>query len=312
MIQGNGTATTEASSKEIRGIASAVTGQTRLVGVFGWPVEHSLSPAMHNAAFAALGLPYIYIPFPVRPDAIGAAIRALPALGIVGVNLTIPHKERVLPFLDEITREAREVGAVNTVHCIEGRLVGDNTDGRGFFVPVRELGLDLADRTVVVLGAGGAARSVVFRLAHEGARVVLTNRSIARAESLASACRDAGLASVDVVPGTDRGTLQDAISRSVLLVNTTRVGMYPDQGEIPDVPLEALHPGLLVYDLVYNPVETMLLKRARERGCATLTGVKMLVYQGAVAFQRWTGTWPPTELMERAVLEGLLARERSY
>ena len=120
------------SSKINRGILPLVRGDTRVVGVFGCPVEHSLSPAMHNAAFAALRLSFIYVPFPVSPDALGTAIRSLPALGIVGVNLTIPHKENVLPFLDTITDAAREVGAVNTVHCVEGRLLGDNTDGRGF------------------------------------------------------------------------------------------------------------------------------------------------------------------------------------
>src|SRR5581483_10375763 len=159
----------------------------KVVGVFGHPVSHSLSPAMHNAAFAALGLPYVYVPFPVAPEEIGPAVRSLSSLGIVGVNLTIPHKESVLPFLDEITSEAREVGAVNTVHCTEGRLLGDNTDGRGFYEPLRELGVTVAGKRVVVLGAGGAARAVVFRLAREGAQITLANRTRERAERLARA-----------------------------------------------------------------------------------------------------------------------------
>ena len=294
------------ASKIDRGILPLVRGNTRVVGVFGFPVEHSLSPAMHNAAFAALRLSFIYVPFPVSPDALGSAIRSLPALGIVGVNLTIPHKENVLPFLDAITDEAREVGAVNTVHCVEGRLLGDNTDGRGFYEPLHELGLSLSGRQAVVLGAGGAARSVVFRLLREGANVVLTNRTLDRAERLAQDAAEAGYsAQVRVVDGKSEKELGNAIAGAELLVHTTRVGMHPTPDAMPPVPLEAFHPNLLVYDLVYNPVETRLIQEARRRGCRTLTGVKMLVYQGAAAFERWTGLWPPTELMEAAVLEGL-------
>ena len=294
-----------------RGILPQIHGDTRVVGVFGYPVAHSLSPAMHNAAFAALRLSYIYIPFPVSPDALGSAIRSLPALGIVGVNLTIPHKEHVLPFLDAITEEAREVGAVNTVHCVEGRLIGDNTDGRGFYEPLRELGLSLRGKSVVVLGAGGAARSVVFRLLREGAYVILTNRTPERAARLAQDAANAGYgAQVRVVHGEAEGELRNAIAGAELLVHTTRVGMHPEKDALPPVPLEAFHPNLLVYDLVYNPVDTRLIQEAQSRGCRTLTGVKMLVYQGAAAFERWTGVWPPTAVMEAAVLEGLKSPTR--
>jgi shikimate dehydrogenase len=284
-----------------------VSGNTKVIGVFGFPVEHSLSPAMHNAAIAALRLAFIYVPFKVLPDQIGPAIQSLRSLGIVGINLTIPHKERVLPFLDEITDEARDVGAVNTVHCVEGRLLGDNTDGRGFYEPLRELGVTVAGKRVVVLGAGGAARAVVFRLAREGAQITLANRTRERAERLALAVAEAGLGRATVQTTTLERTpeLADAIAGAELLVHTTRVGMIPETDVLPPVPLEAFHPNLLVYDLVYNPVETLLLKQAQARGCRTLTGVKMLVYQGAAAFQRWTGHWPPTDVMEQAVLRGL-------
>ena len=301
-----------------------IRGSTKVVGVFGHPVAHSLSPAMHNAAFAALDLPFVYVPFPVVPDAIGPALRSLPALGIVGVNLTIPHKESALPFLDAITEEAQRVGAVNTVHCAEGRLLGDNTDGRGFLQPLGEAGVSVRGQMVVVLGAGGAARSVVHRLAAEGARVVLANRTRERAERLAleaveslaalqgrgiAADNDAGNGSVQVVTWDEtpasRLEMAEALLRARVLVNTTRIGMVPDSDGLPPIPLDALTPALLVYDLVYNPIETRLLQEARRRGCETLTGVKMLVYQGAAAFERWTGVWPPTDLMEQAVLEGL-------
>jgi shikimate dehydrogenase len=284
-----------------------VRGSSRVMGVFGWPVEHSLSPAMHNAAFAALRLPCVYVPFPVRPEEIGTAIRSLPALGIVGVNLTIPHKENVLPFLDEITDEAREIGAVNTVHCVEGRLLGDNTDGRGFYEPLRELGVTLSGKSVVVLGAGGAARSVVFRLVREGATVYLFNRTRERAERLVQSISDVGYPEgcVRILPEGEETALRRALGDAELLVNTTSIGMYPHHEVPPPVPPDALPPDLMVYDLIYNPVETKLLQEARIRGCRTLTGVKMLVGQGAAAFQRWTGLWPPTDVMEAAVLRGL-------
>jgi shikimate dehydrogenase len=283
-----------------------ITGDTKVVGVFGYPVEHSLSPAMHNAAFAALELSYIYIPFPVRPDSLGPAIRSLSHLGIVGVNLTIPHKEHVLPFLDAITDEAREIGAVNTVYSQDGKIYGDNTDGRGFYEPLQEQGITLRGRQVVVIGAGGAARAVVFRLAREGAQIVLTNRSWERAERLAQAVSAGyGINTIKTVAWEETQELGEAIARAELLVHTTRIGMYPEVDALPPLPLEAFHPDLLVYDLVYNPVETLLLKQAQARGCRTLNGVKMLVYQGAAAFERWTGIWPPTGVMEAAVLKGM-------
>ena len=284
-----------------------IHGDTKVVGVFGWPVEHSLSPAMHNAAFRVLEMPYIYVPFPVRPDAIGSAVRSLPSLGIVGVNLTIPHKESVIPFLDEITQEAGDVGAVNTVHCVNGMLVGDNTDGRGFFQPLEELGFQGAGKSVVVVGAGGAARSVVFRLIREGASVILTNRTRERAERLANDVSKAGLNGfeIEIVSSEDQDRLSQAIQASELLVQTTRVGMYPNSDELPDIPMDAFHSELIVYDLIYNPLKTRLLQAAELRGCRTISGVKMLVTQGAAAFERWTGIWPPTDVMEAAVVQSL-------
>jgi shikimate dehydrogenase len=286
-----------------------IHGKTQILGVFGCPVEHSLSPAMHNAAIAALELSYIYLPFAVSPEHLGEAIRSLPALGIVGVNLTIPHKESVLPFLDEITEEARDVGAVNTVHCVEGKLFGDNTDGRGFFTPLIERGVSVFGKSVLVVGAGGAARSVVFRLVREGANVILVNRTRERAEQLAHAVAGAGFRSpVRVIDEKDTKEYADATRQATLLVNTTRVGMFPHADELPPIIFDALHPNLTVYDLVYNPIRTRLLQEAARRGCPTIDGVKMLVGQGALAFERWTGHAPPLDVMESAVINGLERR----
>ncbi|MBC7529744.1 MAG: shikimate dehydrogenase [Chthonomonadaceae bacterium] len=289
----------------------SVRGDTKLVGVFGYPVEHSRSPAMHNAAFAALDLPYLYVPFAVTPDRLETALRSLVALGIVGVNLTIPHKEAALQIVDRATEVAQEVGAVNTVHCVDGELIGDCTDGYGFYQPLRELGVEIAEKRAVVIGAGGAARSVVFRLAHEGAKITLVNRTLSRAEALAEEVGRKVRTLKNPVQIREFGDVEGLsrdISESILLVNTTQVGMYPYDGEIVSVPLSSFHPDLLVYDLIYNPLETRLLREARERRCQTLSGVKMLVYQGAKAFERWTGQFPPPsviEKMENAVLAGL-------
>lgn len=287
-----------------------ISGRTKVLGVFGYPVEHSLSPAMHNAAIAALGLHFVYIPFSVLPDNIGPAIRSLITLGIVGVNLTIPHKERVLPYLDEIAPEAQAIGAVNTVHNDGGRLVGHNTDGEGFARPLEARGFVLRGRRAVVLGAGGAARSVVFRLAREGAQVVLANRTLERAARLAEDVHAVvGRAAVEWLALDDTAGLKESLAGAELLVNTTSVGMSPQAEAMPPIPPDALHPGLLVYELIYNPVETRLLAAARAAGAQTLNGVQMLVYQGAAAFQIWTGLQPPVDVMEQAVRSRLIKRD---
>lgn len=295
-------------SNRVKEKRDKISGSTKIVGVFGYPIEHSLSPAMHNAAFAELLLPYIYVPFSIKPESLESAIRCLPHLGIVGVNLTIPHKERVLPFLDYISEEAREVGAVNTIHCHDSQLFGENTDGYGFFEPLREIKLSLAGKFCVVMGAGGSARSVIFRLLREGANVTIANRTKERADRLLEFILKAGYSknSVLTIAIDDSTAMQEAIHRSVLLVNTTKIGMFPNCTEIPPVPENSLHRNLVVYDLIYNPVETELLKIARTFGCRTINGVKMLVHQGAAAFHIWTSIRPPTVIMEAAVMAGLI------
>lgn len=294
-----------------RGGASApnIDGASRLLGVFGWPVKHSLSPVMHNAALTYLNLPLVYVPFEVAPENLETALRSLPALGIVGVNLTIPHKERALMLVDEATARAQEVGAVNTVHVVDGRLIGDNTDGEGFGRSLAETGLNMAQRTAVVLGAGGAARSVVFQLLRmQCPEIVIANRTRERAQDLADAAVAAGFPQgiVRAIGWDDDAELSDSIRRCGLLAQTTRVGMHPDTDAMPPVSEQSLHVDLLVYDLIYNPAETRLMNLARRRGCRTLNGAKMLVYQGAAAFERWLGRTPPVDIMERAITERLL------
>ena len=301
-----------------------ITAGTRLVGVLGYPVEHSLSPAMQNAAFAHLGLDWAYVPLPVAPDCLGDAVRGLRALGFAGANVTLPHKERALAFLDDLAPEARALGAVNTVVNQGGRLVGHNTDAAGFLAALAEVGC--VPRHAVVLGAGGAARAVVYALVQAGAAVTVANRTPERAAALLAAVAAAGgreLSRASAVPAMpashsavgvcalDAPDLERALARADLLVNTTPVGMWPEVDESPLPSGVVLLSGLTVFDLIYNPLETTLLRQARACGARSVGGLGMLVHQGALAFGLWTGLAAPVEVMRQAALEGLNVRREA-
>lgn len=279
-----------------------IRGTTRIVGVFGYPVKHSASPAMHNAAFAALGLDWAYVPFEVAPENIGEALAGVRALNLAGANVTVPLKELVPPFVDELTERARVLGAVNTVIHRDGRLIGDSTDGPGFLAALAHENFSVTPgMKVVVLGAGGSARAVVRALLEAGAEVAVANRNEERAETLAADLAPGTPGTVSVIPLTEPA-LRAALPDAALLVNTTSVGMSPHPNEIPPVSLDALHPALFVSDLIYNPAETRLLALARTRHCRTQNGVEMLVRQGVIAFTHWTGIEPPAEVMRNAVI----------
>jgi len=266
---------------------------------------------MHNAAFAALGLPFVYVPFAVAPGDLGAALAGVRALGLAGVNVTVPLKEQVAPHLDAVSERAQIIGSVNTIVNDDGRLVGDSTDGPGFLAALSQAGAgDLCGQTVVVLGAGGSARAVVYALlADAGANVIVANRNEERAHALARAFALPN-GRIAAVPLTEAG-LRDALADAAVLVNTTSVGMHPNENEMPPVPEDALGAHLLVSDLVYNPAETRLIALARARGCrAVQNGVEMLVQQGALAFEKWTGIFPPTDVM-RAAVEAALAEPKA-
>ncbi len=287
-------------------VSIVVSGKSQLVGVMGWPVEHSLSPQMHNAAFRAHDLPYAYVPFAVEPEHLRDAVLALPALGIRGVNLTIPHKEAALKIVDDLDESANRAGAVNTVVHRDGRLVGYNTDGLGFLRALEAAGFEFSGGRAVILGAGGSARSCAFALVARDMHVTLANRTLERAEALAKALTEwKPNSNTECVVLRSDDSLRRVLGDSVLLVNTTRVGMHPYETEPPPVEQQMLHSGLFVYDLIYNPLETSLLQMARTKGCRTLNGVRMLVEQGAAAFELWTGVEPDTTVMETAVLQGL-------
>lgn len=288
-----------------------IDGRTQLVGLIGWPVEHSLSPAMHNAAFAALDLNWRYLPLPVRPRAtaeVQAAVHGLLALGFRGANVTVPHKQAVMKHLDEISNTARAIGAVNTIVVQEGRLCGYNTDGDGFVAALRQAHFEPAGRQALVVGAGGAARAVVHGLlSSEVERVTVLNRTLERAQVLVSEMggHSGRLRALLLTPET---LVEAASSPEIgLLVNTTTVGMWPQvDGSIwPES--KTLPASLTVFDLVYNPLETHLLQEASISGARAVDGLGMLVMQGALAFVKWTGVQAPLDVM-RAACERELRR----
>ena len=278
-----------------------IIGSTKVVGVWGHPVAHSRSPAMHNAALQTLGLDWAYVPFDVAPSNIEAALAGVLALGIVGVNITVPLKELVLPYL-KVSPTALLAGSVNTLHNRNGVLHGDSTDGRGFLRSLEDAGQTGTGRQVLLLGAGGSARAVAFALASQGSFCCIANRTPARAKALAAEVNRAYPGSAAVAGW---GSETDPFD---LLVNTTSLGMHPNEEAIPALPPEAFSLRPFVYDLIYAPVQTRLLALAKNAGCETMNGVKMLVHQGALSLSLWTGLPVdeiPVAVMEQAVRASL-------
>ncbi len=282
-----------------------VLGNTRVLGVFGHPVSHSLSPAMHNAAIEALHIDYIYVPFHVLPEGLEKAVAGIRGLQIAGVNVTIPHKERIIGYLDEVGDYALRIGSVNTVINRDGFLRGDSTDGPGFLRSAEAAWGSLEGCKAVILGGGGSARAVAFALAEIGCKIVIANRTKERAMELAEGLKAVYSGGDIHTVALEREELADRVLEAELLVNTTSVGMHPNVDEIP-LDSDLLHPNLMVYDLVYNPVRTRLVEEAERRGARAMTGLGMLVHQGALSFEMWTGIQPPLDVMERAARRGLM------
>ncbi len=281
------------------------TGATKTVGVFGYPVTHSLSPAMQNAAIESAGLDMVYLPFSVEPSKLREAVSAVRALNMAGVNLTIPHKEAVMEYLDEISDEARIIGAVNTIVNDNGRLIGYNTDGRGYLQSVREeAGFEPAGKSIVIIGAGGAARGIINALAREGAAsIAIANRTIPRAERLAAEFKPLYPA-VTITPLPLEGDhLRATLQSASLVVNTTSLGME-GRGKV-DIALDELPKHSTVSDIVYNPRTTDLFRRAADLGLAAHGGLGMFVCQGALGFTLWTGREAPVAVMRSAAEEAL-------
>jgi shikimate dehydrogenase len=283
------------------------TGHARLYGLIGRPVSHSLSPAMHEAAFHAQGMNCRYHAFHVEPEALPAAVAGLKALGVAGFNVTIPHKEAIMPLLDEVAENARLVGAVNTVVCRNGRLVGYNTDGWGFLCALEEEGVRPSGMRAVVLGAGGAARAIASHLILAGAaHVAVLNRTVAKAEalvaSLTEALQEGRSAPRHLPPFVAGGLDAEALIRQAdLVVNCTALGMGELAAESPLPAISWLRTGAVVYDTVYRPAQTRLMREALAHGCRAIGGLGMLVHQGACAWEYWFGRRGPTATMWAAV-----------
>jgi shikimate dehydrogenase len=262
------------------------TGATRVVGIIGEPVGHSRSPAMHNAAFDALGLDWVYVAFPVARGEAAAAVRAVTTLGLAGLNVTMPHKADAAAACDDLATEAAALGAVNTVVNVEGTLVGHSTDGEGFLRALGDEGITPTGRHALVIGAGGAARAIAHALGRVGARVTVAARRPDAARSAAFLAPDGASVDFDGI----------AVEGFDLIVNATPLGMH---GEAPPFDVAKLHAGQFVYDTVY-PVETPLLREALARGLRATGGLGMLVHQGALSFSLWTGVGAPLDVMRAA------------
>lgn len=278
-----------------------ITGKTSVFGIIGDPVEHSLSPGMHNAAFDSVGLDHIYVPFHVKTAELEDAINGARAMEIRGLNVTIPHKTEVIKYLDYLDIAAGLIGAVNTIEFGENGAVGHNTDGIGAIRAIEDV-TPVKKKKIMVLGAGGAARAISFQLLLSGAdSLVISNRTIGKAEEL----KDDLVEKLDQeVIITDLGQdLEKELEDTDILINTTPIGMYPNINHKPLITANMMHKELLVNDIVYNPLKTGLMIEAEEAGAKTISGIKMLMYQGIESFRIWTGIEPPVEIFESALLK---------
>ncbi len=263
-------------------------------GIIGDPIEHSLSPVMHNAAFEALEMDSIYLAFRVKVEDVETVLSGAKTMGMMGLNVTVPLKEKVMECV-KLDPLARKIGAVNTIDLTTG--IGYNTDGLGVRRALEERDVQLSGRNVLLIGAGGAARAIAFLLAEEGADITIANRTKERAISLADTIGGG-------VKGTGLDELDGLIDGADILINSTTVGMYPNVNDSVAYS-DMMHPDLVVFDIVYNPIETKLLSEARRVGAKTIDGVMMLVHQGAESFRLWTAQNPPIEVMELAVRDAL-------
>ncbi len=281
-----------------------INGETRLTGILGYPLTYTVSPAMHNAAFERLGMNFSYVPLVVEADGLYQAVQGLRALGFVGVNVTMPHKEAVLPFMDEVASYAQMVGALNTIHVKDGRLIGYNTDGRAFITSLEnDADFEAVGKKAVIIGAGGAARSVAASLClAKVASLVIINRNLARAESLVEtmSMRFADCSLLSMEPEDKR--VEKMVKAADLIVSAIPVGL--EGVELPHA-LEYVSKKHLVFDLVYKPEETPVVKAAAAKGARAVNGLGMLVYQGANSFEIWTQRTPPVDVMLAAARESL-------
>lgn len=285
---------------------SLITGKTKLLGVIGDPIEHSLSPVMHNAAIASLGIDYVYLPLPIKSADLEVAIAGFAAIGLQGFSVTIPHKQAIIPLLSDVSEIARGVGAVNTVWRSDKGWSGTNTDVEGFIAPLKAYNRDWSQTTALILGYGGAARAVVVGCSQLGCKAIhVVGRNLEKLSQFQQSWVDKSLStSVTVHPWED---LPKLISQADLVINTTPVGMYPnvEQSPVDAAVWQGLGEGAIAYDLIYTPNPTQFLKQAKQRGAIAIDGLEMLVQQGAAAFNIWLGQTPPVDIMRQSLQKHL-------
>jgi shikimate dehydrogenase len=276
---------------------------TRLIGLLGYPLKHSFSPRMHNYAYLKNDLNYAYIPIEIKAQKIDDAIRGMKVMNFVGFNVTIPYKIKIMDYLDEIDELAEKIGSVNTVSISAGKLKGYNTDGLGFIKSLEENKINYKDITVLVVGAGGASRSISMTLAENGVEdLYIANRTYDKAKNLSE---EINTKIKNCSQSLHLNKIEDQIKKIDLIINTTSIGMSPDIDKIP-LNTELLNKNTTVVDIIYNPVKTKLLKEAEKKGCKILNGIEMLVNQGAEAFEIWTGKKAPAVDMKKELEEFLL------
>jgi len=269
-----------------------ISGRTKIAGLFGYPVEHTLSPAMHNAAFTELGLDYCYVPFLVHPDYLEYAVKAIKSLNLSGVNVTVPHKEKVMPFLDEINEEASFIGAVNTIVNSGGRLIGYNTDGRGFIESLSEGGISIEDKNILIIGAGGASKAISYYLSQKAKTLYLYDIDKYKVEKLVQDLNNI-FNNVYIIENIS------SIGRFHIIINATPLGLKKEDPLPFDTTL--LRTEQTVCDVIYK--KTRLLEEASKKGCVTIDGLGMLLWQGVFAFELWTGKKPGVEVMRNALMK---------
>jgi shikimate dehydrogenase len=280
-----------------------ISGKTCVCAVIGNPIEHSLSPIIQNAAFNALNIDIVYTAFTVKPAEVANALAGMRALGILGLNVTMPHKEAVIAHIDWTDDIAKFLNSVNTIHHIEDKLLGYNTDGIGAFRALKENGASPYGKRVLILGAGGAARAIAYALIQDAEELVVLNRTVAETEKLSELLKqkfDKKIIAEPLLPEV----IKEKISNTDILINATSAGMAHNINQRLIEP-NNLKSDLTVMDIIYNPCETLLIRDAKAAGAKVISGVEMLLYQGAAAFEIWTGQQAPVQIMREAALEQL-------
>lgn len=279
-----------------------ITGHTRLVGLFATPIRHSVSPMIHNKAFETLGIDAVYLAFDLGEKDLSTAIASIKSLDMLGANLSMPHKMAAVPMMDKLSEAARLIGAVNTILHQDGKLIGHNTDGIGFMSSLKVKGIEVLQKKITVIGAGGAATAIIVQAALDGVKeIAVFNRKddfFQKIQNKLAVISKKTSCNIQLYDLADQKQLAQEVAESRLLVNATGVGMSPQLAATPIEDFSIIHSDLAVYDVIYTPRETRFLKQAKEQGVVTSNGLGMLLYQGAAAFELWTGQKMPIEVVQ--------------